>query len=152
MGAAFCVWPPNGMCDPMTRRGKSGQRKRLIFAMWIGNSQGMHALSAARFGELMIFAARLVSLIGAALAFSGLAALFVISLAHHVLPEVIMSKGILIFAMTSLGGVLLVIGQAAGNDLFTLRGKNGLFKLHEGQRRYGGNWDGTGGGHDFGGD
>ena len=100
----------------------------------------------------MIFAARLVSLIGAALTFSGLAVIFIMSLAHHVLPQAMMSKGILIFGMTCVGGVLLVIGQAAGNDLFAIRGKDGLFRLREGQRRYGGNWDGSEGGIDFSGD
>ena len=99
----------------------------------------------------MIYFARFISLIGAAVTFSGLATLFVMGGTQKILPTDILNQWPLVVFATLLGGALLIIGQMAGNDLFKLQGKDGLFKLRFGQSDIW-VWDSTGGSGDIGGD
>lgn len=77
----------------------------------------------------MIFVARIISLLGVAVTFGGAWVLFVMFNIQEILPPDVLGHWDAVFYATLFGGVMLVIGQMAGNDLFKLRGKDSLFRL-----------------------
>ncbi|MEH6648354.1 hypothetical protein, partial [Sulfitobacter sp.] len=114
------------------------------------------ALCRSRFcGPLLlcVLHARVLSLVGGVVTFIGMATISIMVLLEleDLIPAALQDHWLLVLFITSLGAVVLIIGQWCRNGLFKVRGKDSILALRtspDSRNSYGM----TGTGYDFGGD